>query len=308
MARAFRRAISPLPVMLVVAGLVLGAVAFAQPKFPFGPPRSPVVWTPQALPYTGHVTTSHGFAVVGELKYPAGFKLLDYANPDAPKGGTFRSAMPGTFDSLNGYIVLGSAPLLLTLASPDRETLMARSGDEQGSQYGLLAETITYPDDFSWVEYKLRPEARWQDGRPVTVRDVLFTVDFLMTKGHPAFRFRYPSLVKVVQTGPRSVRFIFGDRFNRTEVLNAGDTPILSEHWYRSHDITKPSLTPALGSGPYQVTKVIPGRTIVYQRVKTYWGHYTRALMAAAFDLEAVSAAAATLPGPPPQRGEGASG
>ncbi len=290
MAHGARRALGLLP-MLLAAGLTLSAAAESPaqsrppgpppapapgrppgPGLAFAPPKSPVVWTPERLPYSGHVTTSYGFSVLGKLKYPADFKHLDYVNPDAPKGGTFRSAMAGTFDSLNGYVVIGSPPLLLTLAEPDRETLMARSGDEPASQYGLLAESITYPDDMSWVEYKLRPQARWHDGAPVTVRDVLFTVDFLMTKGNPAFRFRYPSLVKVVQTGPRSVRFIFSDKYNRTEVLNAGDTPILCEHWYKTHDINKPSLVPAMGSGPYEITKVVAGRTIVFSRVKDYWG------------------------------------
>jgi microcin C transport system substrate-binding protein len=297
MARAAKRALGLLAIALA-AMLASGPSGRAQPKppapapaagpprpgvggppgpggkFVFAPPKSPVVWTPESLPFTGHVTTSYGFSVVGGLKYPADFKHLDYVNPDAPKGGIFRGASLGTFDSLNGYVVLGSAPLALALASPERETLMARSGDEPASQYGLLAESITYPDDMSWVEYKLRPEARWHDGTPVTVRDVLFTVDFLMTKGNPVFRFRYPALLKVVQTGPSSVRFIFGDKFNRTEVQNAGDTPILCEHWYKDHhiDITQPSLVPALGSGPYKATKVIPGRAVVFDRVKDYWG------------------------------------
>lgn len=251
------------------AGPSRSGPAGGQPAF--APPKSPVVWTAESLPYTGHVTTSYGFSVLGKMKYPADFKHLDYVNPNAPKGGTFRAASLGTFDSLNSYILLGSTPLAL-FGSPDRETLMARSGDEEATQYGLIAQSITYPDDLSWVEYKLRPEARWHDGQPITVRDVLFTMDFLMTKGNPVYRARYPSLLKVVQTGPRSVRFIFSDKYNRTEVLNAGDTPILAEHWYKTHDITKPSLVPALASGPYKITKVVAGRSVILTRVKDYWG------------------------------------
>ncbi len=270
MARASRRVNSPLPVLLLCIGLALWATADAQPRP--GATKSPVVWTQESLPYSGHVNTSYGFSVVGKLKYPAGFRHFDYVNPDAPKGGTFRGTSAGGFDSLNGFIILGTPPLTFRLSAPPTETLMMRPFDEQNSQYGLLAENVTWPDDYSWVEYKLRPEARWHDGQPVTVRDVLFTVDFLMTKGHPIFRGRYPALTKVVQTGPRSVRFVFGDKNNRTEVLNAGDTPILAEHYYRTHDLTKPSLEPTLGSGPYRFTKVDPGRSLTLERVKDYWG------------------------------------
>ena len=269
MAPVARRVIGPLS-MLLVAALALGAAAIAQTHG--GKPKSPVIWTPESLPYTGHVTTSYGFSVINKLKYPAGFRHFDYVNPEAPKGGTFRGTSAGSFDSLNGFIVLGTPPITFRLSAPPTETLMMRPFDEQNSQYGLLAESVTWPDDYSWVEYKLRPEARWHDGQPVTVRDVLFTVDFIMTKGHPTFRLRYPFLAKVVQTGPRSVRFIFSDRNNRSEVLNAGDTPVLAEHYYRHRDPAKPSLQPTLGSGPYKFTKVDPGRSLTLERVKDYWG------------------------------------
>ena len=287
MAPDWRRTLR-LPSVLLVLALVVGAVVLTQhraasvtapspgAKPPAGPghggPHSPVSWTPESLPYSGHVTTSYGFSVLDKLKYPPGFKHFDFVNPDAPKGGTFRGTSAGGFDSLNGFIVLGSPPLTFRLSAPPTETLMMRPFDEQNSQYGLLAESVTWPDDYSWVEYKLRPEARWHDGQPVTVRDVLFTVDFLMTKGTPIFRARYPSLAKLVQTGPRSVRFVFSDKNNRAAVLNAGDTPVLAEHYYRTHDLTKPSLAPTLGSGPYRFTKVDPGRSLTLERVKDYWG------------------------------------
>ena len=137
MAPVARRVIGPLS-MLLVAAFALGAAAIAQTHG--GKPKSPVIWTPESLPYTGHVTTSYGFSVINKLKYPAGFRHFDYVNPEAPKGGTFRGTSAGSFDSLNGFIVLGTPPITFRLSAPPTETLMMRPFDEQNSQYGLLAD------------------------------------------------------------------------------------------------------------------------------------------------------------------------
>ena len=146
-------------------------------------------------------TTSHGISLYGGLKYGPDFKHFDYVNPDAPKRGIYTAAsLIGTFDSLNPYIIFGSAPMeMMTLAN---ETLMVRSGDEPTSLYGLIAESITLPEDYSWVEFKIRDTARWQDGKPITVEDIIFTYRLLLTKGRPVFRTTYSHITKAEKTGP----------------------------------------------------------------------------------------------------------
>jgi len=217
------------------------------------------------------IVTSHGFAVFGTLKYPAGFTHLDYTNPDAPKGGTFRSARPATYDSLNIYSLLG-VPVLQLYLTYDK--LMERSLDEPASQYGVLAETISYPKDLSWVEFRLRPQARFWDGRPVRPEDVIFTVNAFRTikTVGPNYQRIGSAIAKVEKTGPRRVRMTLTQKHNPTLVAAVADLPVLPEHFYRTHDLGKSSLVPQLASGPYRVGRFSPGRWIEMVRVKDYWG------------------------------------
>ena len=215
------------------------------------------------------VHTSHGLTLYGDLKYGPDFKHFDYVNPDAPKGGTYIYAQFGTFDSLNTHIILGTAPVFIFF----HEALMVRSNDEPTSLYGLLAESVTIPEDYSWVEFKLRDIARWHDGRPIAVEDVIFTFEMQKTHGRPEFRNTYKKIDRVEKTGPRSVRFCFIEKGNRRLPHNiAYYLWVLPKHYYEDRDFTKPSLEPALSSTPYKVTKVDPGRSITLERVEDYWG------------------------------------
>ncbi|HZH27324.1 MAG TPA: extracellular solute-binding protein [Azospirillaceae bacterium] len=212
----------------------------------------------------------HGIAMHGSPKYGADFRWLDYVNPDAPKGGTIRHAAAGSFDSLNPFIVRGQKPPGMSGAVV--EALMARSWDEPFSLYGLIAETIATPDDRSWVEFTLRPQARWHDGRPITVDDVVFSFETLKKHGLPSRRRTHGKVTEVVRTGERSVRFVFDGSGDREMPLLMGLMQILPKHWWEARDITQTTLEPPLGSGPYRVAAADPGRSIVYERVADYWG------------------------------------
>ena len=177
-----------------------------------------------------HGTTSHGLAMHGDLKYPASFTHFDYVNPDAPKGGDIRMGAQGSFDSLNQFIVKGSSAAGIGAIY---DTLMVSSADEAFSEYGLLAETITVPEDRSWVEFTLRSEARWHDGKPVTVEDVIWTFETLLEKGRPFYRFYYGSVESVVKTGERSVKFSFKEGDNRELPLILGQLEVLPKHYSR---------------------------------------------------------------------------
>jgi microcin C transport system substrate-binding protein len=214
-------------------------------------------------------TTSHGLSIYGDLKYKAGFTHFDYVNPDAPKGGDVRLAAIGTFDSLNPFILKGVAAAGVGQLF---ETLTVGSWDEPSSEYGLLAESIEVPADRSWVAFTLRPEARFHDGSPVTVDDVIWTFHALKTKGHPFYRSYYAQVVKAEAVGPRKVKFTFGPGDNRELPLITGQMPVLSKAYFTKHDFDKTTLEAPLGSGPYRVESVDAGRSIVYRRVKDYWG------------------------------------
>ncbi len=209
----------------------------------------------------------HGIAIHGEPKYEAGFAHFDYVNPDAPKGGSIRVAAQGTFDSFHPYIAKGNAG-----PSTDIESLLQTSADEPFTAYGLIAESLEVPEDRSWVIFNLRPEARWHDGKPITVDDVIWSFETLTTKGHPSFRFYYRGVESVEKLAPRRVKFTFKERNNRELPLIVGDLPILPKHYWEQRDFESTTLEPPLGSGPYRVADFEPGRRVVLERVKDYWG------------------------------------
>ena len=211
----------------------------------------------------------HGASMFGELKYGPDFAHFDYANPDAPKGGTLTLSAVGSFDNLNPYILRGSAAAGLSLTF---ESLTTGSLDEPFAEYGLLAETVEIPEDRSWVAFTLRPEARWHDGQPVTVDDVIWTLDTLKTQGHPFYRAYYANIVRAEQEGERRVKMIFDGTMNRELPLIAGQMPILPKHHFAEREFDRTTLQPLLGSGPYKVGRVDAGRSIAYERVKDYWG------------------------------------
>jgi len=212
----------------------------------------------------------HGIAMHGEPKYAEGFDAFDYANPEAPTGGRFVRAAQGSFDSLNPLIVMGqSAPGIRQYVY---ESLMARAQDEPFSLYGLLAESIETPPDRSWVAFTLRQEARFSDGEPVTVDDVIFSHALLRDHGRPNHQFYYSKVSKVEKTGPRTVRFTFEEGGDREMPLIMGLMPVLPEHAIAPETFEDTTLEPPIGSGPYVVSEVDPGSRIAYKRDPDYWG------------------------------------
>ena len=215
-------------------------------------------------------TGSHGIAMHGSPKYGAGFEHFDYANPDAPKGGGFRRALTGTFDSLNPFIIKGVRAYGRHLTF---ETLLRRAWDEPFSLYGLVAESVEVPDDRSSATFTLRPEARFHDGSPITVDDVVFSWETLKEQGRPNHRLYYRQVRRVERPGPRSVRFVFdAESPDRELAMLIGLMPILSKAYYESTAFEETTLVPPLGSGPYRIESVDPGRSIVYRRDPDWWG------------------------------------
>ncbi len=202
-------------------------------------------------------------------KYPANFEHFEYANPDAPKGGVLRQAGFGSFDSLNPFINKGVSAEDIGLIY---DTLTTNSLDEPFTVYGLLAEKIERGPKNDWVRFYLRPEARFHDGQPVTAEDVAFTFETLISQGAPQYRAYYADVDKVVVEGKRQVRFDFKHAGNRELPMILGQLPVLPKHWWAERDFTSGSLEPPLGSGPYRVERVQPGRSISYARVEDYWG------------------------------------
>lgn len=213
------------------------------------------------------VHRSHAIAMYGEPKYGPDFLHFEYVNPDAPKQGSIRLGVSGTFDSFNPYTVKGNpAP------GASAETLTVASEDEPFTRYGLIAETIEWPEDRSWVIFTLRPEACWHDGRPITVEDVIFSLETLKTKGQPFYRFYYASIVGAEQVGERSVKFTFSEAGNRELPLIAGEMPVLPKHYWENREFERSTLEPPLLSGPYRVRDFEAGRYVVVERVDSYWG------------------------------------
>jgi microcin C transport system substrate-binding protein len=217
----------------------------------------------------GAAEPRHGASMFGELKYGPDFEHFDYANPDAAKVGTLTLSAIGSFDNLNPYILRGNPASGLSLTF---DSLTTGSLDEPFSEYGLLAETVEIPEDRSWVAYTLRPEARWHDGKPITVDDVIWTLETLKTKGHPFYRAYYANIVRAEPDGERRVKMVFDGTVNRELPLIAGQMPVLPKHYFEGREFDRTTLEPVLGSGPYKITRVDPGRSIVYERVKDYWG------------------------------------
>ncbi len=212
---------------------------------------------------------AHGIALHGAPKYPSSFTHFDYADPDAPKGGELRLASIGTYDNLNPFILKG---VPAAGAGSVFETLMEASLDEPFSQYGRIAKEVEVAPDRSWVSYELRPEARFNDSSPITPEDVIFSFEILRDKGHPFYRSYYKDVAKAEKTGPHNVKFIFKTAGNTELPLIMGQLPILPAHAWKGKDFAATTLTPLLGSGPYEVESVEPGRSITYKRVKNWWG------------------------------------
>jgi microcin C transport system substrate-binding protein len=210
----------------------------------------------------------HALAMHGQPKYGPDFRHFDYVNPHAPKGGTMRLAAQGTFDSFHPFIPKGNP----AVGAGYFESLLTQSDDEPFTMYGLLAASLEVPEDRSWVIFTLRPEARWHDGTPVTVDDVIWSFDTLKRDGRPFFRFYYGSVSGTEQVGERRVKFTFSDKSNRELPLIIGQMPVLPKHYWASRDFTRTTLEPPLTSGPYRVKEFEAGRFVRLERVENYWG------------------------------------
>ncbi len=222
----------------------------------------------------------HAIAMHGEPLYPAGFTHFSYANPDAPKGGAITYGAIGSFDSLNPFIVRGTAAL--GLREHVFESLLARGYDEPFTLYGLLAESVEVPADRSWVAFTLNPNARFSDGAPVTVDDVIYSLETLRDKGRPNYKTYYAKVERIERIGSRTVKFHFALDGDREIPLILGLMPILPKHVYEKRDFSAAGFDTPVGSGPYVVDRSIAGKRIVYRRNPDYWarglpvnaGHY----------------------------------
>ncbi len=212
---------------------------------------------------------SHGLSLFGELKYPPGFKNFEYVDPQAPKGGTMKFSAIGTYDTLNPFVVKGVAAAGIGQIF---DTLAVASQDEPGSEYALIAESIDLAPDKLSVLYSLRKEARFHDGSPMTPGDVVWTFNTLREKGHPMYRSYYGDVTEIAQEGERGIRFHFKSAENRELPQILGEMPVLSKAYWSGRDFAKTTLDIPLGSGPYKVDSLDPGRSITYRRVADYWG------------------------------------
>ena len=226
-----------------------------------------------AAPATGETIVSHGISAFGDLKYPEGFAHFDYVNPDAPQGGTMSFRGTGgsqTFDSLNTFILKGEPAQGLALLY---DSLLAGSADEPDSSYGLVAESLEYPPDRSWVTFTMRPEATFSDGVPITAEDVVFTYEVLMEKGEPFYQIMLQDIASVEALDPHTVKFTFKDGAAKRDLPQlAGSLSILPKHYYDTVEFGESTLVPPVGSGAFVVADVQPGRSIKYCKNPDYWG------------------------------------
>ncbi len=215
------------------------------------------------------VIRAHGGSLIGEPGYPVDFARFGYVNPNAPKGGTVRLATSGGFDSFNPFIVKGTPAIGAGFVF---EQLMTASLDEGSTHYGLLAEWFEHPEDHSWVAFKLRDQARWWDGRPVTVEDVIWTLETLKQKGDPFYRLYYANVTGARDLGDGVVRFDFDQSGNRELPHIMGQLMVLPKHWWETRKFEESALEPMMGSGVYKVSGFEANRFVAYERVADYWG------------------------------------
>ncbi len=250
-----------------VAILVLSSLAIFQPAY-------------------AEVERHHALSLIRAPRYPADFKHFDYVNPDAPKGGTVKLASTAPYDNLNPAVFRGTlAPGIAGASELLFDHLMLRSEEEGSTQYCLLCEWVSYPDNFASVTFKLREGARWHDGEPVTPEDVVFSMEVAKGKDpntglpyQPALAQYYKNVLKGEKTGDREVTFTFDVTGNRELPMIVGELEVFPKHYWmgkdangKPRDITKTTLEPPLGSGPYKVKAIRPGEWIAFERVPDYW-------------------------------------
>ncbi len=212
---------------------------------------------------------SHAIAMHGEPKYAKEFENVEYINPNSIKGGSIVRSAIGTYDSFNPFILKGTSAAGI---GGLYETLTTGSSDEAFTEYGLLAETIEWPDDRSWVSFTLRNEAYWNDGKKITADDVVWTFNTLMEKGHPFYKYYYGDVKEVIKEQENKVRFNFTTNTNKELVLIVGQLPVLPKHYWENKNFEETSLEIPIGSGPYKIKSFDSGRSITYELDQNYWG------------------------------------
>lgn len=218
----------------------------------------------------------HGISMHGTPALPAGFTHFPYVNPDVKKGGEISYGVVGTFNNLNPFIIKGKRTTARGMWDPEYgnfiiESLMMRSKDEPFTMYGLLAETVEWDDERSFIQFNLNPKAHWSDGKPVTPEDVMFTFELLRDKGRPPFSTRLKRVAKMEQVGERSVKFTFTEEADREFPLLLALSPVLPKHATKMEGFDETTMAPPLGSGPYLIKQIKPGEKIVYERDPNYW-------------------------------------
>lgn len=243
-------------------------------------------WGVQAAPHSPEKNkrvNAHGFALHGDLKYAADFRHFDHVNPSAPKGGHLRLMGFGTFDSLNPYTLKGTSPFntpgqFMYGFSELNETLLAGtgsyspSGDEPQSAYGLLAESLSYPEDIAWVEFRLRKNAHFHDGHPIDAGDLVYSFETLIKHGHPRFQQALINVDNIEALAPDLVRVTFKKAGQRASILRIGEMPVLPEHYWSGKDFARSSQHAPLLSGPYRISEFDIGNHIELERVDDFWG------------------------------------
>lgn len=271
MAFLVQRRSSPLLPLLVLA---LAAAGAASAQEPGGAVTAPPPDAPAAEGAAPAPVRHHALSLIGEPRFGPDFKHFDWVNPDAPKGGVVRFAVEGTFDSLNPFSIQGVPASGVGMIY---DSLMAGSADEDSTEYGLVAEWVSFPPDFTSVTFGLRPEARFHDGEPVKPEDVIFSLDALKA-AHPMYGRYYKNVVKGEKTGDHEVTFTFDQAGNRELPQILGQLPVLPKHFWegtrangQKRDLSKSTLEVPLGSGPYKIKEFDTGNRIVVERVKDYW-------------------------------------
>ena len=222
-----------------------------------------------SFPSLADINISHAIAMHGEPKYKKDFAHVDYVNPNAYKGGKVVFSTTGTYDTFNPFTLKGTSA---TGIGNLFETLTTSSSDEAFTEYGLLAETIEWPDDRSWVAFNLRKEAKWHDGKNVTPEDVIWTFNTLMEKGHPFYKYYYGDVTEVIKEDELKVRFNFKGNTNLELPLIVGQLPVLPKHYWENRNFEETTLEMPIGSGPYKINSFDAGRSITYELDMNYWG------------------------------------
>lgn len=262
----------------VLAALAMAAVSSpaARAQDPGGVPAEPAPPAATADPAANasEPARHHALSLIGEPRFGPDFKHFDWVNPDAPKGGVVRFSVEGTFDSLNPFSIQGVSAAGVGMIY---DSLLAGSPDEESTEYGLIADWVSFPPDFSSAKFGLKPEARFHDGKPITPEDVIFSLEALKA-AHPTYARYYKNVVKAEKTGDHEVTFTFDITGNRELPQILGQLPVLPKHYWEgtrangeTRDLSKSTLEIPLGSGPYKIKEFSPGSRIVLERVQDYW-------------------------------------